>query len=98
MGSCPQCGFNFETPGLEQAKPRLSMCQACEERISSEAVFCPYCGHPTGKKLQVNIFDVDMDIGRMFAFTLKWFFAAIPISIFFLIFWVLAGTLLKIFI
>jgi len=59
----------------------LKPCPDCEQPISKLAAFCPHCGAPDLKQadersktreLEVVVTDIDMSLGNMIIFLLKW--------------------------
>lgn len=61
----------------EPAPPR---CKECSGRISPRASLCPHCGEPlsASRSLAVAVRDIEMPIGSMVNFMVKWAIASIP--------------------
>jgi hypothetical protein len=55
-------------------------CPICDGMVSSNAAFCPRCGHPgaVAWALRTNVTDVHMSFWSMIVFMTKWALASIP--------------------
>lgn len=60
--------------------PAPPMCKECGGRISPRASLCPHCGEPlsASRSLAVAVRDIEMPIGSMVNFMVKWAIASIP--------------------
>ena len=73
-------------------------CRECAQGVSAYAPACPRCGFPNpggngDRPLRVEVRDVDMKMGSMVTFMVKWSVASIPaLIILFMIAMIMAGV------
>lgn len=58
----------------------LLTCKTCEGKVSSQAEYCPHCGHPAHQQdgVVVRVRDIDIKFGSMVSLMVKSAIAAIP--------------------